>query len=148
LSSRCLISKKNLQGYDEPINPNLHFGTGGPRYSRSFYLRFRLFAIKESIPKFGIRGLSLAYSGFLIVLDTKSSFKKAFWDHTVIPHYSRFQNSRCFDRTYLLRITRETCISYRQKLPFHSLLTCFNCTGDPRYMRSFYLRIRVSGTGN
>jgi hypothetical protein len=27
--------------------------TGGPRYSRSFYLRFRLFAIEESIQNSG-----------------------------------------------------------------------------------------------
>jgi hypothetical protein len=38
-----------------------HSSTGGPRYSRSFYLRFRLFTIKGSIPKFRIRGLSLAF---------------------------------------------------------------------------------------
>jgi hypothetical protein len=65
---------------------------------------------KKVFQKLGIRGLSLAYLRFLIVFDTKSSFKEAFWDHTVLPRYSRFQNSRCFDWTYLPRITKETCI--------------------------------------
>ncbi len=35
--------------------------TGGPRYSRTFYMRPRLQASQENIPKFIIRGLSLAY---------------------------------------------------------------------------------------
>ncbi len=34
------------------------------------------FAIKESLPKFRIRGLSLAYWRFLILFDIKSSFLK------------------------------------------------------------------------
>ncbi len=41
------------------------FNTGGPRYSRSFYLPFTLFAVIENIPKFEIRGLSLTYLQFL-----------------------------------------------------------------------------------
>jgi hypothetical protein len=48
--------------------------TGGPCYSRSFYLRFHLFGSKESIPKFGSHGLSLAYLQCLTVFDIKSSF--------------------------------------------------------------------------
>ena len=96
--------------------------TGGPRYSRSFYLRFRLFAIKESIPKFGIRGLSLAYSQFLIVFYTKYSFKKAFWDHPVLPRYSRFQNMRCFARTYLPRIKTAAPKCIHIFICFHTLV--------------------------
>ncbi len=41
--------------------------TGSPKYSRSFYLRFCLFTIKEIISKFRIRRLSLACLLFLIV---------------------------------------------------------------------------------
>jgi hypothetical protein len=46
-------------------------------YLRSFYLRFRLFAIKENIPKFRIRRLSLSYSQFLINLDLNNHFGAA-----------------------------------------------------------------------
>ncbi len=92
--------------------------TGFPRYSRSFYLRFCLFAIKESIPKLKIRGLCLTYSRFSIVFDIKSSLIKPFWGNTVLPHYSQFQNSRCFARSYLPRKTSAAC-------NFHISKTCF-----------------------
>jgi hypothetical protein len=52
--------------------------TGGPRYSR-----FRLFAVKERIPKFRIRGLTITYLQFLIAFDIKSCFIKPFLSHTV-----------------------------------------------------------------
>ncbi len=70
----------NNNAYHLSSKPKLTFSrrsTGIPRYLWSFYLRFRLFAIKGSIPIFGIRGLSFAYSRFLIVFDIKSSFR--FW---------------------------------------------------------------------
>jgi hypothetical protein len=65
--------------------------TGGPRYSRSFYPRFRLFAVRENIQKFKIRGLSLAFSRFLTVFYIKSSFKQTFCGRTVLPHLRGFR---------------------------------------------------------
>ncbi len=52
--------------------------TGGPRYSRTFYPRFRLFAVQENIPKFTIRGLSLAHSWFIEEIRLKNDVKITF----------------------------------------------------------------------
>ena len=49
--------------------------TDGPCYSRSFYLRFRLFAVQERRPNLIIRGLSLAYSRFLAAIGHKNQLK-------------------------------------------------------------------------
>jgi hypothetical protein len=51
-------------GFPDPLNkPDFTRGcretgnTGGPRNSRTFYLRIRLFAIAKNVPKLTIRGL-------------------------------------------------------------------------------------------
>ena len=83
--------KKQLEGYlkrnlstvhhTQVKNQSIHAEsderdkTGGPRYSRSFYLQFRLFEVKENILNCSIRGLSLAYSRFLVKYGTKFSLK-------------------------------------------------------------------------
>ncbi len=48
--------------------------TSGPRYSRTFYTRFRLFAVQENLPKFAIRGLLLAHSWFFEEFGLKNDF--------------------------------------------------------------------------
>ena len=52
--------------------------------------------------------------------------------HTVFPRYSRFHNSRYFDRTYLPRITRATCTTKQYEadimkpLSYVVTLSCLN----------------------
>jgi hypothetical protein len=57
--------------------------TGGPRYSRTFHLRFRLFPVHENIPKFTVRGLSLAHSWSIEEFGLKNDIKWLFFWHTV-----------------------------------------------------------------
>ncbi len=54
----------------------MHFtDTVGPRNSRSFYLRIRLFAVLKNVPKFSIRGylslIPLLICGFWIIFTLK-----------------------------------------------------------------------------
>jgi hypothetical protein len=75
-----------------------------------FYLRFRLFAIQSNIPNLTIRGLSLAYSRFFNSIGHKNQLTVLILSCTVFPHYSRFRYLQYFSWTYLLRISRATCI--------------------------------------
>ncbi len=95
-----------------------------------------------------IRGLSLAYSRFFCVIvfihDT-TELKVICFSHTVLPRYSRFHYSRYFYRTYLPRITRETCICFYRKgkvvekekkvVSFFSSRTCRERHRSPRAVR-------------
>ena len=83
--------------------------TGGPRYSRTFCLRSRLFTVQEIIPKFSIRSLFPSYSRFFKGIWLNNGVKMTFFKLTVLPTYLRFQYSQYFDGAYLPRITRETC---------------------------------------
>ncbi len=102
--------EKSLVGLTPEVNPTkLHFSsfsdflckafllcniknTGGPRYSRTFYLRIRLFTF-EKRPK-------------MTLFQSKMDFLSV---------NSRFAVQN--DRTYLPRITRETCNANTVKQP-------------------------------
>ncbi len=46
--------------------------TGGPRNSRTFYLRIRLFAVNKSIPDLKIREFWYVFPQLYAILDKKS----------------------------------------------------------------------------
>ena len=54
-----------------------------------------------------------------------------FFRHTVLPHYSRFQDSRYFDRTYLPRITRAACNHETRFIYFRSWTGKGQSFGEP-----------------
>ncbi len=69
----------------------LVYNTVGPRYLRTFYTRFCIFAIQENIPKLTICGFSLAHLRFIEEIGLKNDVKMTFFWHTELPRYSRFQ---------------------------------------------------------
>ncbi len=79
-----MLFNLNVQTYKHGFQSNIFSmytwiqNTGGPRYSRTFYPRFRLFEVQENIPKFTIRGLSLAHSRFIKEIRLKNDVKITF----------------------------------------------------------------------
>ncbi len=99
--THTLVNKTNLKSSlaSSDIIFKVKSITGGPRNSRSFYMRFRLFASLESSPNLIIHGLSLAYSQFFYSIGYNNQLKMILFSHTVLPRYSRFHYLRYFSWT-------------------------------------------------
>ena len=64
-----MLKKSKICTFNSFISHNQNRNTSGPRNSRTFYLRIRLFAVPKHIPNLNIRefiSTSLAYMRFLI----------------------------------------------------------------------------------
>ena len=64
--------------------------TGGPRNSRTFYPRIRLFTIGKNIAKFRIRGIFPRLFAIFDEIRLKIQIKELFLGHTLLPHISRY----------------------------------------------------------
>ncbi len=89
------VPKKCHEIFEWPLNNN----TGGPRYSRAKYSRFRLFAVEELLPKLAIRGPFPRLFAVMRELSSKLSINWPYIVNTVLPRYSRFWYSRNIYRT-------------------------------------------------